>query len=300
MVQVLDRDRKRLLPDAVRLLTDAPGGNWLLDSATATPDWEALRESLRAVRARQEVNPTSFRDNTARQLETVTVRGRVINEADNAVRQLSLHGGADAVIKLGDTGVEYVNLYEMIRGKVAGVSVTGFPGADYFVSMRGISSYNSSLQPLYLIDGAPVLGDQARSLYGFVTSDIDRIEVMKNAEQTGMYGVRGANGAIAFYTKRGHVDLTDKSVPISLRLFGYPAIQRTFPTLQRADEAATQPRPTDRRDVLYWTPRLPTDITGQTQLSFPLTDVVRTLRVTVQGITASGCPVSQSVLVRVQ
>jgi TonB-dependent SusC/RagA subfamily outer membrane receptor len=300
VVQVLDRDRKKLLPDAVRLLTDAPGGNWLVDSATVTPDWQVLRELLRAARARQEINAASFRDNTARQLEAVTVRGRVTNEADNAVRQLSLHSGADDVIKLGDTGVAYPNVYEMLRGKAAGLSVSGDSFNGYSVSMRGIGSYNSSIQPLYLIDGAPMLDTSPTALLNLVTSDIERIEILKNGSNTAMYGVRGANGVIAFYTKRGHVDLTDKSVPISLRLFGYPSILRQFPVPQRTDETTTQTRPTDRRDVLYWTPQVQTDAMGQTQLTFWLSDVVRTLRVTVQGITADGRLVSGTALVRVQ
>ncbi len=300
VVRVLDRDRKRISPNDIRLLTDAPGGNWIIDSAMVAPDWEALREPLLAARARQEINPVSFRDNTARQLETVTVRGRVINEADQAVRQLSLHSGADDVIKFGETGMQYPNVYEMLRGQAAGVSVLGDPVNGYSVSMRGLGSQNSSMQPLYLIDGAPMLDTSPTALLSLVPNDLERVEVLKNGSNTAMYGVRGANGVIAFYTKRGHVDLTDKSVPISLRLVGYPSIQRTFPVPQRTDEAATQPRPTDRRDVLYWTPRQQTDSNGQMQLIFPLSDVVRTIRVTVQGITAAGRPVFGTALVRVQ
>ncbi len=308
VVQVLDRDRKRVSPNDVRLLTDASGGNWLTDSATVTPDWEALREPLRAARERQAVNPAFFRDNTARQLAEVTVRSRVINEADNAVRQLSLHSGADDVIKFDEKRVaQYSNLYEMIMGQSSNVSVIPIISTDnsttatggYSVTVRGYGSLNGVQSPLYLLDGMPVVGEPATALLGIPPNSIERVEILKNGGTAGIYGVRAGGGVIVFYTRRGFYDEPAKKTVFPLTLIGYPSVQGASPVPQHTDETTTQSR-TDRRDVLYWTPQLQTDTAGQTGVSFPLSDVVRTLRVTVQGITAAGRPVFGSALIRVQ
>jgi uncharacterized protein YfaS (alpha-2-macroglobulin family) len=65
-------------------------------------------------------------------------------------------------------------------------------------------------------------------------------------------------------------------------------------------ESADQKGPIDRRDVLVWKPNLQTDAQGQATISFPLSDVVRTIRVNVQGITTYGRPISAERLIRVQ
>jgi len=93
------------------------------------------------------------------------------------------------------------NLSQTLQGRVPGVDVsinTYAPGEPAVVRIRGISSINSSLDPLYVVDG--VIGVDANTLN---PSDIASVEVLKDASSTAIYGARGANGVILITTKRG-------------------------------------------------------------------------------------------------
>src|SRR6266498_169698 len=93
------------------------------------------------------------------------------------------------------------NVSQALQGKVPGVDVsinTSAPGEAAKVRIRGISSINSSLDPLYVVDG--VIGVNANLLN---PNDIASLEVLKDASATAIYGARGANGVIIITTKRG-------------------------------------------------------------------------------------------------
>lgn len=92
------------------------------------------------------------------------------------------------------------NMSTMLAGKVAGVSVTtsGEPGADPTVRVRGLSSFGD-LSPLYVIDGVPV----GTSIRDFSPSDIESMQVLKDASAAAIYGARAANGVIIITTKHG-------------------------------------------------------------------------------------------------
>lgn len=90
---------------------------------------------------------------------------------------------------------------EALQGKIPGVNVsvnTSAPGEPAKVLIRGISSINSSISPLYVVDG--VIGVDANNLN---PNDIASVEVLKDASATAIYGARGANGVILITTKRG-------------------------------------------------------------------------------------------------
>ncbi len=83
--------------------------------------------------------------------------------------------------------------------RVAGVSVNG-SGANATVTIRGISSVNLSSEPLFIVDGVPIVS------YSVAHSSINPMEiqsvrVLKNPADTGIYGVRGANGVIIITRK---------------------------------------------------------------------------------------------------
>lgn len=93
------------------------------------------------------------------------------------------------------------NVSQALQGKVPGVDVsinTSAPGEAAKIRIRGISSINSSLDPLYVVDG--VIGVNANLLN---PNDIASVEVLKDASATAIYGARGANGVIIITTKRG-------------------------------------------------------------------------------------------------
>lgn len=91
-----------------------------------------------------------------------------------------------------------------LQGLAAGVQVTAGnlkPGADAGIVIRGAGSVNAGTSPLYVVDGIPVSGLQDIS-----TSDIQSIEVLKDASSAAIYGSRGSNGVVLITTKRGDKD----------------------------------------------------------------------------------------------
>lgn len=121
------------------------------------------------------------------------------------------------------------NIMELIQGKVPGVNIqnnNGSPGMRGSVNVRGLSNVNISgsgsqafltpTSPLFVIDGVPV-DDNANYSYGFDQAgpgisplslipqeDIERIEILKDAQATSLYGSRGAYGVFLITTKRGN------------------------------------------------------------------------------------------------
>lgn len=91
---------------------------------------------------------------------------------------------------------------QAIQGRVAGVYVSqnsGQPGGSFNINIRGIGS-NRNNEPLYVIDGFPLDGAMGNS---FNPSDIESIEILKDASAAAIYGARGANGVVLITTKRG-------------------------------------------------------------------------------------------------
>ena len=92
---------------------------------------------------------------------------------------------------------------ESLAGRVAGVNVVasdGTPGVDASIIIRGANSITQSNSPLYVIDGFPV----ESSLSSVVDpSDIESMEILKDASSTAIYGSRGSNGVILITTKQG-------------------------------------------------------------------------------------------------
>lgn len=87
-----------------------------------------------------------------------------------------------------------------LKGKVSGVAITsnsGQPGADSKIRIRGTGTVNDS-DPLYIIDGMPNDG-----INHLNPSDIESIEILKDAASAAIYGARGANGVVLVTTKKG-------------------------------------------------------------------------------------------------
>lgn len=88
-----------------------------------------------------------------------------------------------------------------LQGQVAGVNVNKInsrPGSDYQIDIRGVHSISFSSEPLVVIDG--VMGGKLSTLN---PSDIETMDVLKDASATAIYGARGANGVIIITTKKG-------------------------------------------------------------------------------------------------
>jgi len=99
------------------------------------------------------------------------------------------------------------NILQGIQGAAAGVIVTaqdGAPDGNAAIRIRGVATINGDPRPLYVVDGVQV-GTNANFL---APSDIESIEVLKDASATAIYGAAGANGVIMVTTKHGKVGAT--------------------------------------------------------------------------------------------
>lgn len=93
---------------------------------------------------------------------------------------------------------------EMLRGKAAGVSVTsstGRPGSSPAILIRGKRSLTGGNEPLFIVDGTPIDKDGFASINN---TDIQSIEILKDAAAQAIYGARAANGVVLVTTKRGN------------------------------------------------------------------------------------------------
>lgn len=97
--------------------------------------------------------------------------------------------------------IPVANVSEALTGKLAGVQITateGSPDAELKIRVRGGGSITGDNSPLIIVDGFPV-----ESMSDISPSDIESVDVLKDASSTAIYGARGANGVIIITTKGG-------------------------------------------------------------------------------------------------
>ena len=159
------------------------------------------------------INVTLSEDATA--LDEVVVIGygeTTVKDATGAVASVTSEDFNKGVISSPE---------QLIQGKTAGVQITqtsGDPGAGVAIRIRGTNSVRSNNNPLFVVDGVPLSGDntsgpqldlgggsnQARNPLNFLNpNDIESISILKDASATAIYGSRGANGVVIITTKSG-------------------------------------------------------------------------------------------------
>ncbi|NHF60591.1 TonB-dependent receptor [Flavobacteriaceae bacterium TP-CH-4] len=106
---------------------------------------------------------------------------------------------------------------QILAGTISGVNITnrsGDPGAPVSVNIRGVGTLSADANPLYVVDGVPLVGTNnitvntssttdSNPLASINPSDIESIDVLKDAASAAIYGARGANGVIIITTKKG-------------------------------------------------------------------------------------------------
>jgi len=113
------------------------------------------------------------------------------------------------------------NIDQALQGKSTGVQVvsnSGTPGGGISVRVRGISSINAGSNPLYVVDGIPIItgnygqigfsGQTINAISDINPNDIESISVLKDASATTIYGSRASNGVILITTKKGVAEKT--------------------------------------------------------------------------------------------
>ena len=131
--------------------------------------------------------------------------------------------GAVKTLKSGAFNKGIINSpQQLLQGKVAGVNVTsvsGEPGGNLGITIRGPGGVRTSNTPLFVVDGIPLdnsatgRGDPLNFLN---PQDIESMDVLKDASATAIYGARGANGVIIITTKKGKAGTSNLSFSTSL------------------------------------------------------------------------------------
>ena len=118
---------------------------------------------------------------------------------------------------------------QTLGGRVAGVNVSsgeGQPGGTMNIVIRGNNSLTQDNSPLYVIDGFPV--EDASLASTINPSDIESLDILKDASATAIYGARGANGVVIITTKKGKVGKPQLKYDGS---FGFQNITRQIPLM---------------------------------------------------------------------
>ena len=167
-------------------------------------------------------------------------------------KKSSFTGSASNVSTEKLKDVPSVSVQDRLAGSVSGVQITstsGQPGAVASVRIRGMGSINASNEPLYVIDGVPMMNgnvsefsyaNSGNSLMATLNSnDIESMTVIKDAAAASLYGSRAANGVIIITTKRGSAGKTKFNVKADWGMSDMAINYR--PILNGAE----------RRDILY-------------------------------------------------
>lgn len=173
------------------------------------------------------------------------------------VKRSDVTGSVSSLDASSITSASQTNAVDAMQGKISGVNITrnaARPGGSYSIVVRGKSSINNSNEPLWVIDGIPTSSD-ARDLN---PADIEKIDVLKDASATAIYGSRGANGVVIVTTKRG------KEGHFSISYDGYygARVASHLPDMMNGDEYVkfrtelfkNQGRSTDRSNAEFFTP----------------------------------------------
>jgi TonB-dependent SusC/RagA subfamily outer membrane receptor len=91
---------------------------------------------------------------------------------------------------------------KLLEAKIPGILVTRTANGGIAIQIRGASSFYSSNAPLYVIDDVPVEAGPGGAMPALNPHDIESIKVLKDPAETGIYGMRGANGVIVITTKK--------------------------------------------------------------------------------------------------
>lgn len=173
----------------------------------------------------------------SKELEELTVIGY------GSIRKSDLTGSVASINSEDLSAGMNSSLDNALAGKLPGVQVTqisGMPGSGASIRVRGTNSLTANNQPLYVIDDVPYeggggaggldvggIGNGISPLSQINISDIESIEVLKDASSTAIYGSRGSNGVVLITTKRGSKD--DKSIISYDASYGVQQISRKIP-----------------------------------------------------------------------
>ncbi len=193
-------------------------------------------------------------------------------EPDIAVPKI--HSTPNDVIYVGQEAASYSNVFQYLQGRVPGVSVVGNK-----ITIRGVNSFYLPTDPLYLLDGVPV---EASTVGTLSPLDLSVIEILKGPEAA-IYGSRGANGVIAFYSKRGKFM---KRGVIDFGIQGYQKVREFYVAPYEKFGFLTSEFNVPK--TAYWKPSIKTDESGKATIKFKKLPKIANYNFVVEGLTPDG------------
>lgn len=177
------------------------------------------------VNGRSQINIGLKEDPTA--LQEVTVNAGYYN-----VKERERTGSIAKITAKEIEKQPVTNILATMQGRMAGVNITqetGIAGGGFAINIRGVNSLRTNGNaPLYIIDGVPYATDpishnltslaipgDGNPLSSINPSDIESLEILKDADATAIYGSRGANGVVLITTKRGKAGKTTFTIATS-------------------------------------------------------------------------------------
>jgi TonB-dependent SusC/RagA subfamily outer membrane receptor len=240
---------------------------------------EGLTATVRKRNLMQEANGALI----DKELDAITVVAETLQEEQTQARKI--YGEGDAVIKPEDIpgGQGFINIFQLIQGRVAGVRVT-FDGFNATVLIRGVGSLQAGVEPMYMLNNVPV---DASTLAQISPRDVESVEVFKDPARTAIFGSQGGNGVIAVYTKAGtSVSYNSVGGTLVTKYSGY-STARTFYSPKYEENSAANTKP-DQRATLYWNPQITTDQAGKASLSYYNSETATRHLLILEGIDQRG------------
>jgi TonB-dependent starch-binding outer membrane protein SusC len=209
--------------------TDANGNYTIRVSNTANRlrySFIGYETKTEAIGARAIINVQLVRD-TGQSMSDVVVLARRTDQVSNGFGSTSKRDLIGAVSSVKGEVLQdqpATSIDQMLQGRAAGVQIvtnSGDPGAGVDIRIRGAGSISGGNEPLYIIDGVPIIStpfdnsangqNSARinPIADINPADIVRIDILKDANAAAIYGARAANGVILITTKRGNKGKTD-------------------------------------------------------------------------------------------
>ena len=218
-----------------------------------------------------------------KELEGITVQAETLQEEQTQARKI--YGEGDAVIKPEDIpgGQGFINIFQLIQGRVAGVRVT-FDGFNATVLIRGVGSLQAGVEPMYMLNNVPV---DASTLAQVSPRDVESVEVFKDPARTAIFGSQGGNGVIAVYTKAGTSTVYSSVGGTLVTKYSGYSIPRVFYS-PKYEENSPANKMTDKRATLYWNPLIQTDKSGKASLSYYNSETASRHLLILEGIDPQG------------
>ncbi len=227
----------------------------------------------------------SLRFNKSIMLNEVQVKAKKkVEERDNRV----LYSSPSKSLTVDPTMIGYMNVLDLIRGRFAGVQVSGSAN-DPTITIRGVSSFSGSSEPMFLLDG---MRTDKSAILMLPVADVDKVDVLTGAESA-IYGMGAGNGVISVLTKRGNPNYDySKDKALGVEHFGiagyYPTKEFYAPNYEVSLPEHIRP---DYRSTIFWSPKIKTDANGKASIAFCNTDATTKVNIILEGVSSMGIPI---------